>query len=59
MPSLACHTSRLLYLFEILVILIVTVAAVGGPTVKLACLVVASAYLVPAWCHYFGEDLLD
>ena len=58
MPALACHAGWLLYLFEILVILIVTVPAVGGPPVKLASLIIPGAHLVATW-RYFRKDLLD
>ena len=58
MPSLACYAGRLLHLFEILVVLIITVPAVGGSPVELAGLVVAGAHLVPTW-RCLGKDLLD
>ena len=57
-PALACHAGWLLYLFEILVILIVTVPAVSGSSVELAGLIIPGAHLVAAW-RYFGKDLLD
>ena len=57
-PALACHAGWLLYLFEILVILIVTIAAVGRSSVELASLIIPGAHLVAAW-RYFGKDLLD